>query len=343
MMRGPVRHVIAMLGLLLLTAVPADAGYKEGIRAARVQDFSKALSEFAPLVDQGHSGAQFNLGVMYLHGRGVKRDVEKALELFRLAAEQEHPGAMNNIGRLHVEGTGVKQDFALAVRWFRMAAKNHILARNNLAQMYLTGRGVEKSYKKALFWLKQAAKKGHAKSQYEIGIMYDHGLGVEKDSEEALRWIQKAAETDYHKALAWLREQDREKRTAARKRRAASVTYHCPAVPEVSWWGDLTHADIINEVSRKHLRKWSAYLAKWERHLNRIQQIRRDGEGIKMRKSAVDLAMGEIREKGAVGEKTVTLGGRDLDRYIVNVKKRITVHHCLALEMAARQKKAPTE
>ena len=342
-MRGPVKQVIVVLGLLLLMAASADAGYKDGIRAARKQDFAKALSEFTPLVEQGHSGAQFNLGVMYLHGRGVERDIAKALDLFQKAAAQDHPGAMNNIGRLHVEGTGVKQDFAEAVRWFRKAAKRHVLARNNLAQMYLTGRGVEKSDKKALYWLKLAAKKGHAKSQYEIGIMYDNGRGVEEDREEAIRWIQMAAKTNYHKAVAWFRERDREKRAAEKKRRAAGVIYHCPEVPEVSWWGDLTHADIINEVSRKHMRKWSAYLAKWERHLNRIQQMRRERKGIKMRKSAVDLTKGEIREKGAIEEKTVTLGGRDLDRYIVKVKQRITVHHCLALEMAAIQKQGKTE
>jgi len=62
-----------------------------------------------------------------------------------------------------------------------------------------------------------------------------------------------------------------------------------------------------------------------------------------MRITAVDLSRGEIREKGAIGEKTVTLGGRDLDRYIVKVKQRITVHHCLALEMAAHQKQDKTQ
>ncbi len=334
-MRMSLKLVVAVLGLLLLSAVPAGAGFHDGIQAANRKDFAKALAEFEPLAEQGHPGAQFNLGVMYLHGRGVERSLGKAIELFRKAAAQDHAGAMNNIGRLLVEGKGVKQDFAEAVRWFRKAAKKNTIARNNLAQMYLTGRGVEKDYKKALFWLKQAAKSEHAKSEYEIGIMYANGLGVETDPEEAIRWIRKAADGKYQKALAWFREKEREKRKAERKRRAASVTYHCPKVPEVSWWGDVSHADIIDEVARKHLRNWSAYITKWERHLKRMVRMRREGKGIEMRKSAVDLSKGEIREKGAIGEKNVTLGGRDLDRYIVKVKQRITVHQCLAQELAA--------
>ena len=332
-----VKRVTLALLLLLIAAAPVLAGYKDGMKAARKQDFAKALRELAPLAEQGHSGAQFAMGVMYMHGRGVKRDTNKALDLFFKAAEQEHPGAMNNVGRLYVDGTSVKKDFAEAVRWFRKAAKKHALARNNLAQMYLTGRGVKMDYKKALYWLKQAAKKGHAKSMFEIGIMYDNGLGIEADHEEAIHWVQRAADKDYRKAASWFRRKKQVKRAEERKRQAESIIYHCPKIPEVSWWGETSHADIITEVSRKHQRNWPAYARKWTRHLQRMRDIRRRGKGVKMRRDSVDLSKGEIRDKTAVTNEFVTLGGTDLDRYIVKVKQRITAHHCLAQETAARQ------
>ena len=336
-----VKRVVIFVLLLLIAVTPALAGYKEGIRAARAQDFAKALKDFEPLIQQGHSGAQFNMAVMYLHGRGVERNMKKAIKLFFKSAAQEHSGAMNNVGRLYVEGKQVKQDFAEAIRWFRKAAKNHVLARNNLAQMYLTGRGVKKDYGKGLYWLKQAAKKKHAKSEFEIGILYDNGLGVEQDHEEAIRWIQKAADNDYHKAVAWFRRKDQERRAEERKRRAESIIYHCPQIPEVSWWGETSHANIIEEVSRKHQRKWRIYTRKWARYLKRIEETRRQGKGLRMRRNSVDLSKREIRDPAAITELFVTLGGGDLDRYIVKVKQRITVHQCLVQELVARQ--VPTE
>ena len=39
-----------------------------------------------------------------------------------------------------------------------------------------------------------AAKKGHADSQYNMGIMYEQGIGVGKDDAEALAWYSKSAE-----------------------------------------------------------------------------------------------------------------------------------------------------
>ena len=330
------KRSVIFLVFVLISTMPAAADYKAGIRAARMQDFAKALKEFEPLVQQGHSGAQFNLGVMYLHARGVKRDFDRAFELFHKAAAQGHSGAMNNIARLHVDGKYIERNFATAVRWFRKAAKNHAIARNNLAQMYLTGRGVEKDYKKGLYWLVQAAKKGHAKSQYEIGIIFDNGLGVERDHEKAVRWISRAAGRGYHKAVNWMTKNEHKKRQAERRREISAATYSCGRVPRVSWWGDVGHAEIITEVRRRHLRDWSLYASKWSLHLKHMRQTRAAGKGIRMRRGAVDLTRGEFGEPGAVDDGFVVLGGADLDRYIVEVTKRITVHNCLAQEVKMR-------
>ena len=330
------KRLVIFLVLVLVSTMPAAAGYKAGIRAARVQDFARALKEFEPLIRQGHSGAQFNLGVMYLHARGVKRDFDRAFALFHKAAAQGHPGAMNNIGRLYVEGKQVERNYRTAVRWFRKAAENHALARNNLAQMYLTGRGVEKDYEKGLYWLLQAAGKGHAKSQYEIGIIHDNGLGVEKDHEKAVLWISRAADKGYHKAVNWMTRTEHKKREAERKRQIAAIEYSCGEVPRVSWWGDVGHAEIINQVRRKHLRNWSLYASKWSLHLEQMRRTRAAGKGIRMRRSAVDLARGEFREPGAIDDGLVELGGTDLERYIVKVTQRIAVHRCLAREVNMR-------
>ena len=48
--------------------------YKEGCDAYERGDYSTALKEFRPLVDQGDPLAQATLGLMYAEGQGVPQD-----------------------------------------------------------------------------------------------------------------------------------------------------------------------------------------------------------------------------------------------------------------------------
>ena len=329
---------------------PSTTGnYKKGLRAASKQDFATALRIFTELAKQGHSGAQFNLGVMYHHGRGVKKNYKKAFDLYTKAAAQEHPGAMNNLGRMYRAGHGVKKDFDEALRWFQEAAKRHALAANNLAQMYLEGRGVEKNYEEAARLLRHASEMQHAKSQYDLGILYANGKGVEQDDKEAVRLIEMAAQQGFKKAERWLqafeRRQTREQtRRQAKKRTGGPATRitetDCPQVPEISWWGDVSHAAIGTFVYRKHASNWRPYINKWKRHLTLMQKYLEDDREVQMQKTAVDLTKGEIKRKGAVRGKTVFLGGEDLVSYIAKLEQRIAVHACLAGEAATLKKTA---
>ena len=65
-----------------------------------------------------------NLGVMYLNGRGVKRDLAQAFGLFRRAAEQGHAAAQNNLALMYANGQGVTRDFVSAWAWLDLAAEN---------------------------------------------------------------------------------------------------------------------------------------------------------------------------------------------------------------------------
>ncbi len=66
--------------------------------------------------------ATSNLGVMYLKGRGVKRDFAQAFELFRRAAEQDYAAAQNNLALMYANGHGVNRDFISAYVWLDLAA-----------------------------------------------------------------------------------------------------------------------------------------------------------------------------------------------------------------------------
>ena len=86
-------HVLLMVSLLTFAGGMAIAqDYDAGLKAFQAGDFQTALKEWNPLADQGHAGAQYNLGIMYANGYGVPEDDAEAVRWYRLAADQGHAG-----------------------------------------------------------------------------------------------------------------------------------------------------------------------------------------------------------------------------------------------------------
>ena len=104
------KMMVALLSLGLVQAVWAD----------NVPDFKETLQA----AGQGYAKAQFNLGLMYNNGQGVRQDYTQAVQWCRRAAEQGHAGAQFNLGVMYAEGRGVRQDLALAQEWFGKACQN---------------------------------------------------------------------------------------------------------------------------------------------------------------------------------------------------------------------------
>ena len=60
--------------------------FQKGLAAYDSGDYATALREWTPLAEQGHAGAQNNLGLMYYNGEGVPQDDKTAVKWYRLAA-----------------------------------------------------------------------------------------------------------------------------------------------------------------------------------------------------------------------------------------------------------------
>ncbi|HHV6447566.1 TPA: tetratricopeptide repeat protein, partial [Haemophilus influenzae] len=71
------------------------------------------------------ANVQFNLGVMYAKGQGVKQDDFEAVKWFRKAAEQGHAKAQAILGFSYLLGErGVQVNKSLAKEWFGKACDN---------------------------------------------------------------------------------------------------------------------------------------------------------------------------------------------------------------------------
>ena len=136
----------------------------------------------------------YNKGLRYYEAK----DYNQAVYWYQKAAEQGHAGAQCNLGFCYEKGLGVAQDWNQAVYWYRRAAEQgQVNAQCNLGNCYYYGWGVTKDYNQAVYWYQKAADAGYAKAQCNLGICYENGYGVTRDIEQAVYWYRKAADQGY--------------------------------------------------------------------------------------------------------------------------------------------------
>jgi TPR repeat protein len=155
---------VAVAALILAAGFAGSAAagpFEDGEAAFRRGDYGSAIRLWRPLADQGHVGAQFNLGTMYDNGQGVPPDHVAAVGWYRKAADQGDAQAQYNLGIMYDNGQGVLQDYAVAAGWYRKAAdQGDAQARFNLGLMYYKGQGVPQDYIIAYMWSDLAAAQG---------------------------------------------------------------------------------------------------------------------------------------------------------------------------------------
>jgi len=147
----------------------------QGIR----QNDAEAVKWFRKAAEQGHTKAQFNLGVLYDKGQGVAQSSSEAEKWYTKAAERGDVDAQTSLGP----------------KWYRKAAEQgDAEAQYNLGLSYANGHGVEQSDTEAVKWYRKAAEQGYAPAQNNLGRKYAEGEGVEQSDAEAVKWFRKAAE-----------------------------------------------------------------------------------------------------------------------------------------------------
>lgn len=183
------------------------SNYDAGIAAYERGHYEVALYDFEQRAMKGDGDrlAEFYLGYMYKHGKGVAQDLEKAEEWYRKAAERGFLPAQNDFGvmlvRLEVE-SGVLE--SKAIEWLQKAAEQgYPAAQYNLALVnilignYYDPTGPEvaaECYHCAVNWYTKAAVQDYPPAQNDLAGIYQNGQwGVDKNLEKALELFTKAA------------------------------------------------------------------------------------------------------------------------------------------------------
>ncbi len=206
--------VVLMMFLLSTYGKAQNATSPEIIKATKVlkgQDSTMSKKVAAQLLitaaNDSNAYAMNVLGMAYLRGIGVEKDVNKAIDWWMLAAQKGYAYAYYNLGMLYKNGKhGIKQDFEKACSFYKKGVEaNSLLCRYCYGFMLYKGLGCQQSYKEAISYFQKAAAKKHTPSLYMLGLCYRNGYGVEQDEEMGIYYLSQAAKLGYKDAQAELR------------------------------------------------------------------------------------------------------------------------------------------
>ena len=187
--------ILKKILILALLSVSTWAGaFETAVSNYNTGNYVQALNSFYALAKEGDADAQYNVGLIYANGKGVKQDMAQAMEWYEKAAKAGQGDAAYNLGIIYYNmEESNPQRYDRAKRWYTLAAEKGVSqAENNLASMYLDGKGGEKNSIKALGLFKSAAEKGNVNAQLNVAVLYAWGKDVPNDKMKAYANFKKA-------------------------------------------------------------------------------------------------------------------------------------------------------
>ena len=171
----------------------AEAQCAMAVRHARgdgvAQDLAKSLQWYTLAAQQGNAKAQWNLAVLQTQD-GTARDPQQAALWCAKAAAQGFAPAQATLGLMYVSGQGVEKDLNKALELLQQAAlQGDTEAQYNLGVLLEQGQAGEPNLEQAFAWLSKAAQQGLAAAQERLGLMYAIGQPMEQDMVEAHKWF----------------------------------------------------------------------------------------------------------------------------------------------------------
>lgn len=154
------------------------------------------------LMEESEAGNVKDAHVLFLLGRtyqngwgGRTADEKKAYGYFREAAEAGWPRASWHVGMALINGEGVSKDEREAYKWVRKAGEaDDIEGQISTAVMLATGQGVQEDDAQARVWYQKAADRGSGHALRGLGMMLVTGEGGAADQTRGLAYLELAAE-----------------------------------------------------------------------------------------------------------------------------------------------------
>ena len=153
---------ISAAGCAVVDRVKTDLALENAYTAYQAGRYTEAVNIYRETANAGSGEAAYWLSLMYLNGKGVKKDTAAGVNLMRQASQQHYLPADVSIGLWTLGGVhGVRRDAAEGARIILGAAQaGEPNAMRIMGSLYMKGRGVKPDANQALEWFKKANAAG---------------------------------------------------------------------------------------------------------------------------------------------------------------------------------------
>lgn len=168
-----------ILSLFLFINIINAMTFEEVYTIQRVDGTMKVLSEYKRLAKENNPKAMHELGLIYLKGDGISKNLNQAYDYFQKASDLGNLESTYLLGKIYLSEKTKYYNPTKAYNSFLDAAnKNHGKSQLMIGRFLLMGQIVDKDYEKALYYFRLASKQKEYDANCYIAYMYASGLGV---------------------------------------------------------------------------------------------------------------------------------------------------------------------
>ena len=168
------RYLLAIALLHNITPIEACGWWGDGEKSSENAIIIRP-NDYPILTDQQLVDADYlaSLGNQYRATGYTDYNYYRAVHFYELAAELDHTGAQYNLGLMYEMGLGVEADRNRAAGWYKLAAtKGNVHAQHHLGELMISGNGVKRDLKRGMEWLLLSARSGHTELFGRLASLY---------------------------------------------------------------------------------------------------------------------------------------------------------------------------
>ncbi len=189
------------IDLSKLVAITPEEAYQKGYKALHEKDYASAIKNLTYSANSGFGNAQYQLGLIYLEGKGIPKDIVLAEKWLELASNNGIIQASNKLGDLYLDGNLKPKDnehpYSKSTRlYYRGSKKGDSYSHFKLGWLCLV---FYKNIKNAEDHYEKASLNHDYELMYKIGYTYDGTSASTLNLSEAIKnnivkkWYERAS------------------------------------------------------------------------------------------------------------------------------------------------------
>ena len=165
----------------------------DGKKAFNEKDYDKAIDLYLKAIDNKEYEACFLLGLIYITGYCVEKNIDKGLEFLFLGDKHDEKQCISSLGDYYYNGKYLNKDLAKAKSYYDRAANLFEPHAIGMLGLFLFN---EEKYSEAIEYFKSGSLYYDTNSMYYMAKCAYNGLGMDKDYILAFGLYQKLYEYD---------------------------------------------------------------------------------------------------------------------------------------------------